>query len=415
MAITSINVHGEILEADLTPAVGTVTFRIIHELRDTVDNIVLTPTDFVATLDVNGEFTIALPTTDNPDITPLNWSYQVYVSVQTWRSKYYVQLPVALGPTAEFADLLPIDGDGTDCTPDGTACAPISLVGEVATLQADLDTVEVTVGALVGQVNTITPIVLQNQADITALETQILNIDGAWITTGTLPYQRLGGDIVEADTVAFNRPTLVNPPTAADMWQFRYNGNRVVYANEYACLRVRGVPDNQVPARFMSNVARDNTSLAVFQVGLSDATTYWFQVLGDGQILGPNSLSMLPSTSLAVTYTGNMGNAALINDGVAINTGAPYAVTTTLHASDNRVYLDGNMANNGGVAIPAQTTLFTIAAAHRPTAWCQFSLRSSTNLAVRLTIKGATGIVVADQSMAAGATLNLDGLNYRKS
>ena len=175
MAIASITVHGEVLEADLSPAVGTVTFRILQELRDTVDNIVLTPTDFVATLDVNGEFSIVLPTTDNADITPLDWTYQVYVAVQTWRDTYYIELPFALGPVAEFADLLPLD-DPTTCTPDGTACAPISLVGQVATLETDLDAAEVTLGALVGQVNVLTPIVLQSQTDVGVLQGQMAGV-----------------------------------------------------------------------------------------------------------------------------------------------------------------------------------------------------------------------------------------------
>lgn len=240
--------------------------------------------------------------------------------------------------------------------------------------------------------------------------------DASVLTSGILPYQRLAGTIPENDTVVlYNRPTLVSPGTAADSWQWRYNGVRTVYGNEFNLFRVRGIPDVQTPARIMSNLARDNTTLATFQVSLSDATTHWFQVLADGQILGPGSLSMLPSTPVAVTFIGNMGNAALINDGNPVNTGAPYAATSTLHAAANRVYLDGNIANNGGVSIPAQTTLFTITAAHRPTAWAQFTARTSTNLAVRLTVKGATGVVVADQAIAAGATLNLDGFNYRKS
>ena len=162
MAIASITVHGEVLEADLTPAVGTVTFRILQELRDTVDNIVLTPTDFVATLDVNGEFSIVLPTTDNPDITPLNWTYQVHVSVQTWRDTYYIALPFALGPVAEFADLLPLD-DPTTCTPDGTACAPISLVGQVTQLEADMGSAEADILTLEGQM-------LAAQGDIASLQ-----------------------------------------------------------------------------------------------------------------------------------------------------------------------------------------------------------------------------------------------------
>lgn len=171
MAIQSINVHGEILEADLTPAVGTVTFRIIQELRDTVDNIILTPTDFVATFDVNGEFTITLPTTDNPDITPLDWSYQVFVSTTAWREKFYIELPFALGPTAEFADLIPLD-DPVDCTPDGTACAPISLVGQVTTLEADMASAEANIVTLQGQMATA-------QADITSLQAT----EGALVAT----------------------------------------------------------------------------------------------------------------------------------------------------------------------------------------------------------------------------------------
>lgn len=419
MALTTIQVHGEILDPDgLTPAVGTVTFKNRVELRDTVTNIVYEPASWVATLDALGEFTITLPTTDNPDITPLDWTYQVYVSTSQWREAFFIELPVALGPVAEFADLIPLDDPDT-CTPDGTACAPISLVGEVAALEAevgdlatDLDVVEVTVGALVGQVNTISPIVFANQADITILQGQIVAIDAAWITTGTLAYQRLGGTIAEADTVTFNRATLVNPGTAADTWSFTYNGTRVTYVNEYACLRVRGVPDNQVPARFMSHNTRDGTSLATFQVSLSDAATHLFQVLANGDILSAGGLSMLPTAPVAVAFTAPAVTAPLISDGAA--NGAPYSLTTTLHASANRVYLDGAVSNGGGVAIAGGTVLFTITALHRPTAWVQFNERTSTTLSARVTIR-PDGTVRLDQSLAAGATCSFDGLNYRKN
>lgn len=111
MALTTVTVHGEFLDLDgLTPAVGTVTFRTLIELRDLVDNIVYPPADFVATLDLNGEFTIVLPATDNPDITPLNWVYQVYINTTTWRDTQYVQLPFAPGVT-EYADLALLDYD----------------------------------------------------------------------------------------------------------------------------------------------------------------------------------------------------------------------------------------------------------------------------------------------------------------
>lgn len=388
MALVTIDVHGEILNPDgLTPAVGTVTFRLLTELRDTVANITYEPTDWVATLDGLGEFTITLPTTDNPDITPLDWTYQVFVSTTQWREKFYIELPAALGPVAEFADLIPLD-DPIDCTPDGTACAPISLVGEVTTLEAEVD----------------------------ALQVDIVNIDASQITTGTLAYQRLGGNIAENDTVVFNRPTLVNPGTAADVWQFQYNGQRVIYLNEFDCLRGRGLDQVQTVARFMSHVNRDGTPLAIFQISLSDALTHLFEVRANGEILASGGLSMLPTAALGVTFVAaGAGNAALINDGNVVNTGAPYAVTTTLEAANRRVHLDGSMANNSGVAIPAQTTLFTVDPAHRPTAWAQFTGRTSTNLACRITVKGATGAVCIDQSLAAAATLSFDGANWRKS
>lgn len=111
MALTTVTLHGELLDLDgLTPAVGTVTFNTLIELNDVVDNVTYQPSSFVATLDVNGEFTIVLPATDNPDITPLNWVYQVYISTGTWRATEYIQLPFAPGIT-EFADLERLDYD----------------------------------------------------------------------------------------------------------------------------------------------------------------------------------------------------------------------------------------------------------------------------------------------------------------
>src|SRR5688572_10684880 len=176
MAIVTVTVHGEILDLDnATPAVGTVTFKTLTELRDTVDNVIYEPATWVETLDVNGEFTIVLPATDSPDITPTGWNYQVSISTTGWRRTFYFSLPTTLAPAVEFADLIPID-DPVDCTPDGTACAPISVVGEVAALQADVDTLEITQGALVNTVNILSPIVFQSQTDVGVLQGQMAGV-----------------------------------------------------------------------------------------------------------------------------------------------------------------------------------------------------------------------------------------------
>lgn len=239
--------------------------------------------------------------------------------------------------------------------------------------------------------------------------------DAAVLTSGILPYQRLAGTIPENETIVlWNRPTLVSPGTALDSWQWRYNGTRTVYGNEFNLLRVRGVPEDQVPARFMPNAARDGLSTAILQASLSNASSHLFQVLGNGDIQSAGGLSMLPTAPVAVTFNGVAGtaNAGAISDGSV--TGAPYAVATVLQASDNRVYLDGAVANPTGVSIPGGTVLFTITAAHRPAAWTQRAGRTSTVLACRITIK-PNGDVVLDQPLAAGATLSFDGINWRKS
>lgn len=290
------------------------------------------------------------------------------------------------------------------------AATQASLTATQVSLAATQASLTLTQTSLVGTQTDVTTL----QTNVTTIQNTLLNFPAGNITTGTLPYQRLGGTIAEADTVAFNRATLVNPGTAADAWQFRYNGTRTLYANEYNLLRVRGVPDDQVVARFMSNFARDGGVTAILQASLSNASSHLFQVLGNGDILSTGGLSMLPTAPVAVTFNGAAGtaNAALISDGAA--TGAPYPVTTTLQASDNRVYLDGAVANPTGVAIAGGVVLFTVTAAHRPTAWTQRAARTSTVLQARVTIK-PNGEVVADQALAPLATLSFDGMNWRKA
>lgn len=417
MAIVSVLIDGEIRDPDtLSPAVGTITFKSLTELRDTVANIVYEPGTWVETLDVNGQFQITLPSTDSPDVTPTGWLYQVYISTANWRRSFYISLPAALAPQVDFADLIEIDDPGS-CTPDGTACAPISIVAQVEALQAEIDEILV---SFVVSVNGEEGIVILSAADVgadpagsaAAVNAQLHASDAAWITTGTLDYRRLGGIIAENLSVVFGRATLVSPGTAADVWQWQYNGQRVTYINEYSCLRVRGVPDTQVPARFMSHNTRDGTTLATFQVSLSDATTHLFQVLANGDILAPGGRSMLPTAPVPVTFTAPAVTAALISDGAT--TGAPYALTTTLHAAANRVYLDGAVSNGGGAPITGGTVLFTVTAAHRPTAWVQWNERTSTTLSARVTLR-PDGTVRLDQSLAAGATCSFDGLNWAKS
>jgi hypothetical protein len=290
-----------------------------------------------------------------------------------------------------------------------------ATAAEVAALSATVTALGVTVTALNASLIVTNTNVTNLAAAVVTLDTNVHNIDAVWITSGILPYQRLAGTIPENATIMlFNRPTLVTPGTALDSWRWLYNGNRTIYGNEFNLLRVRGVPEDQVPARFMSNAARDGLSTAILQASLSDASSHLFQVLGNGDILAAGGLSMLPTAPVAVAFNGAAGtaNAATISDGSS--SGTPYPVATTWTPADNRVHLDGAVANPTGLPITGGTTLFTIDAAHRPVSWVQFPGRTSTLLAARITVR-STGAVVIDQALAAGATLSFDGHSWRKA
>jgi hypothetical protein len=271
----------------------------------------------------------------------------------------------------------------------------VATAADIATLQAGLTAVNL---------------------DIAAIQAELAAFNADNITSGTLAFQRLAGTVPENQTVVlYNRPTLVDPGTAADAWRWLYNGERTVYGNEYNLLRVRGVPDFQVPARFMSNAARDGSpTLAIMQASLSDAASHLFQVMGDGDILGPGGASMIPTAPTAVTFNAVAGtaNATLISDGSA--TGAPYPVTTVLEEANNRVYLDGAVTNPTGVSISGGTVLFTVINAHRPATWTQRIGRTSTGLQTRVTIK-PNGECVLDQALAPAATLSFDGMSWRRA
>lgn len=252
------------------------------------------------------------------------------------------------------------------------------------------------------------------QAAIDTLTTGLANINASQIVAGTLDYLRLGGTIAELQQVVYNRATLVDPPNALDMWRFTYNAVRAFYVNEYGCGRARSPLQDQVAFRAMPHVSADGTSQAISQSSLSNASTHLFQVLANGDILAAGGLSMLPSAPVGVSFAGTTGTPGTISDGGA-GTGAPYALSTVYVPSDNRVWIDGAITNTGGSNIVAQTTLFTITAAHRPAAWTQFTARTSTNLACKVTVKDSAGSVCLDQLLGPGVTVSFDGANFRKA
>lgn len=106
-----ITVTGTLKGSDNTVAVGTVTFEIPDDVwfvQDPGSNLTVIPKRQSVALDATGFFSIAVPATDDPDVTPTGWFYWVTFDVfesSGGRRTFPLEVPLAAGPTVDFADL----------------------------------------------------------------------------------------------------------------------------------------------------------------------------------------------------------------------------------------------------------------------------------------------------------------------
>lgn len=72
--VVTRTVFGEYLQVGGAPASGQIVFEASSKIRDSLDAIVL-QAPIILPFDINGRFTIDLPTTDNPLLSPEGWYY----------------------------------------------------------------------------------------------------------------------------------------------------------------------------------------------------------------------------------------------------------------------------------------------------------------------------------------------------
>jgi hypothetical protein len=109
-SVTLKPVHVKVQHPDTngTPAKGHVSFAMPFPLRESAGTVVLGRKVFVATLDVNGEATVQLPATDDPDLSPQNWAYMVTPVTDAWfEAPFLFEVPVATVGTLELAQHAP--------------------------------------------------------------------------------------------------------------------------------------------------------------------------------------------------------------------------------------------------------------------------------------------------------------------
>lgn len=99
-------VTGTYTNSSGTAAKGRVTFTPTSRIL--VDNELVLSTDtLTASLDTSGSFSIDLPTTDNPRLTPNDWAYLVNVRLYGVKpSKYYIKIPYGDGTSVDISNSL---------------------------------------------------------------------------------------------------------------------------------------------------------------------------------------------------------------------------------------------------------------------------------------------------------------------
>jgi len=162
------------------PASGSVTFTPSPPngvwFLDPAATTVVVPTPTVAQMDANGAISVVLPCTDDPDLSPINW---------TWHAK----MVSGTGQVAEFDFSLPSASPAT---------VDLSAIINVPAIPAPPGLYVKSVNGITPNVNgdvtvfTIAPTILDNLSDVNAPTPANLNIlsfdlaSGTWIKSGRL-------------------------------------------------------------------------------------------------------------------------------------------------------------------------------------------------------------------------------------
>lgn len=107
-ALTVITLPGTIVspDEDQTPGQGIITFHMPFALYIPADDVVVAPQPLTAAV-VNGTFTIDLPATNDPDVSPSGWTYRVVVNTDVYKNTYELELPYTTAPGTRFEDIPP--------------------------------------------------------------------------------------------------------------------------------------------------------------------------------------------------------------------------------------------------------------------------------------------------------------------
>ncbi|MFE0451591.1 polysaccharide deacetylase family protein [Streptomyces sp. NPDC058914] len=141
--ITTVTVFGRYIDFTGTPMQGTVTFTPSQKyVTDPTADVLIFSAPLVATLDSNGAFSIEIPATDDPDVTPQGFTWQV---VETFNRKAGRSFSIAVpedtpDPGIDLvtvAPVLPADQVSYIVTSIDGETGTVDLTGKYAPLDED--------------------------------------------------------------------------------------------------------------------------------------------------------------------------------------------------------------------------------------------------------------------------------------
>lgn len=122
----TVQVYGTYIDLNGNPASGRITFTATTRLRSAATKTSIMPGSVEVALDSNGYFTTQLPATNDPDITPSGWGWEVAEKFGDPNRPTYARTYTMLAPLGTPIDMTSV----APATPPGVA--PVILVKTVA-------------------------------------------------------------------------------------------------------------------------------------------------------------------------------------------------------------------------------------------------------------------------------------------
>lgn len=102
--VSTVTIQGTYVDLQGAPIRGSVIFTPQVNELDASENVTLIRSAVTAVLDANGSFSVTLPVSDDTDLNPVGFAYQVQESFSGGRT-FYILIPSGSGATINIADL----------------------------------------------------------------------------------------------------------------------------------------------------------------------------------------------------------------------------------------------------------------------------------------------------------------------